>query len=244
MLSKKRTSKEIWIDWTKRIFSFLFLIIISCQDKPVGIEQQKSSPSVKNESNFVHVPITNDVDYDTSVWTEIIQGPTISLDLKYASADNFIGEPIYDCARCFLKKPVALHLKKAAAFAYSKGYRIRLYDCYRPLPYQQKLWDKMPNINYVAPPSKGSQHNKGITIDLTLESQDGNILPMGTDFDEFSEYSHTIHPGLDSSFVKNRQLLKDILSPYGFKGIRTEWWHYTYLPSLNQPLENWVWKCN
>jgi len=181
-------------------------------------------------------------DYDTLVWKEIVEVPGIQLDLKYASTDNFVGEVMYDCARCFLERDAADALLKAKDYFLTLGYGVKLFDCYRPVPVQQKLWDKVPNINYVAPPSKGSMHNRGATVDMTL-TRDGQEVDMGTAFDAFTRKSFTFHPFEDTTLTNNRMLLRNSLYQFGYRGIRTEWWHFTYYKSAKQPLSSWLWNC-
>lgn len=114
-------------------------------------------------------------------------------------------------------------------------------DCYRPRPIQQRLWNKMPNANYVTPPKKGSMHNRGLAVDLTIVDKNGAELDMGTPFDDFSEKAHYDYTKLSPKILENRKLLRQTMESVGFKGIRTEWWHFSF--AATYPLSDWLWRC-
>lgn len=180
--------------------------------------------------------------YDTSQWKEITTKDGFILDIRYATANNFTKSKIYPCARFFLRKEPAAALLRANKEFRSIGYQLVLYDGYRPGPAQQRLWDKVPDPTYVADPKKGSMHNRGAAIDVSLADLNGKYLDMGTEYDFFGHEAHTDHTDLPSQVLKNRSLLKNILLKHGFTGIRTEWWHFSYR-AKSYPLDSWEWKC-
>ena len=184
-------------------------------------------------------------DYDTKKWTEITSlDNTIKLDIRYATTNNFVKAKMYDCGRCFLRPEAALAIAKAHKILQEKGYGgLKMFDCYRPRPYQQRLWNKVPNSNYVTPPWKGSQHTRGLAVDLTVVDKEGNELDMGTPFDTFSEKAHSDFKDLPKNVLENRKLLRGVLDSVGFNGIRTEWWHFAFREK-GYDLSEWVWKCN
>ncbi len=188
---------------------------------------------------------TYKIDYDTSKWTDIkVVAPKIKVNIKYATKDNFVGEKMYDCGRCLLRPKVAKAIAKANQILLQKGYRLKMWDCYRPRPYQQRLWNKMPNASYVTPPKKGSMHNRGIAVDLTIVDKNGKELDMGTPYDFFGKAAHTDHFDLPENVLKNRTLLRETMESVNFKGIRTEWWHFYYRANLSlYPLDDYVWEC-
>jgi len=112
------------------------------------------------------------------------------LDMKYATNDNFLKEAVYPCAKCYVKGIVAKALMKANKDFMKKGYRIKLFDCYRPHSVQKKMWKIYPNPGYVANPKGGSIHNKGAAVDITLTDLKGNQVDMGTPFDHFGKEAH------------------------------------------------------
>ncbi len=157
----------------------------------------------------------------------------IITDIRYATQNNFTHHKLYSCAKCWLRYKVAKDLAAAEKAFEDLGYRLVLYDCYRPAPVQVKMWNYYPNRNYVAPPSHGSMHNRGVAVDLSLAKLDGTPLDMGTDFDYFGPKAHSDYKNLPSQVLYNRRLLRNILEMYNFRPIRTEWWHF-YHTSFNQ----------
>jgi len=168
--------------------------------------------------------------------------PRILLDIRYATDNNFTKSKIYDCPRCLLRPEAAEAIVKANKALKAKGLALKMFDCYRPRPYQQRLWDKMPNPNYVTPPAKGSMHSRGAAVDLTLVDSSGKELNMGTTYDFFGVEAHTDNLNLPAEVLKNRKLLRETLEAVGFKGIRTEWWHFSY-QAKKYALSDYVWPC-
>ena len=149
----------------------------------------------------------------------------VDIDLRYASKNNFTGDKIYLSKSCFLHKIAFEHLCKAVDIAKKTGFKIKIFDAYRPTYVQKKLWETLPDPNFIAPPQKGSPHSRGVAIDLTL-IKNGKELDMGTEFDEFSKLSH--HGSLDISKAayQNRLILLGIMTDSGWDFYRNEWWHY------------------
>lgn len=164
-------------------------------------------------------------------------------DMKYATSDNFLKQAVYDCGECYLRKSTAKALVKANKEFKSLGYRIKLFDCYRPLSVQKKMWKILPGTHYVANPAKGSKHNRGAAVDLTLVDAQGKELDMGTPFDFFGKKAHHNCTTLPKKVLENRKLLKDVLNKYNFKSIFSEWWHYEYRPEMQSKVEDFQWQC-
>lgn len=173
---------------------------------------------------------------------EITSEQGILLDIKYATKDNFTKKVIYPCGRCYLRPGVAKKIEAAHQWLkneHKKG--LKMFDCYRPRPAQQRLWDVVPNPDYVTPPAKGSMHNRGLAVDLTLVDLNGKELNMGTPYDFFGKEAHTDNTNLTAAVLENRRLLKQAMIAQGFSGIRTEWWHFSINDSA--PLSDWEWPC-
>jgi len=152
-----------------------------------------------------------------------------SLEIRYATPNNFIGEKLYNCEMCLLRPEVAEALIKVNEYFYKKGYRIKIYDCYRPLDVQKKMWTKVPRPTYVANPyTKGSVHNKGAAVDLTIETLEGCFVEMGSDYDYFGKEAHIDNYNFSEEILANRKLLFEGMKKFGFQTIRTEWWHFNY----------------
>lgn len=182
--------------------------------------------------------------YDTSNWVRILDiDPTIVEDMRYATDDNFVEEVMYNCAACYLRPEAAAAVGKAHKMLQEQGYGgLKMFDCYRPRPIQQKLWDKVPDARYVTPPWKGSMHNRGLAVDLTIIDSLGNQLDMGTRFDYFGKEGYHTYTEHSEEIQANRTLLKETLSKVGFRHIRTEWWHYSFR-KVSYPVSDWLWDC-
>nr|WP_314246839.1 M15 family metallopeptidase [Capnocytophaga leadbetteri] len=170
--------------------------------------------------------------------------PDFVYELKYATPDNFLKQAVYDCGECYLRKSTAEALVKANEAFKQLGYRIKLFDCYRPLSVQKKMWKILPGTHYVANPAKGSKHNRGAAVDLTLVDAQGKELNMGTPFDFFGKEAHHTYTKHSKEVLENRKLLKETLDKFNFKSIYSEWWHYEYRPEMQSKVENFEWQCN
>ncbi len=189
-------------------------------------------------------PAPRTIDYDSSQWRDILdEDPSILLDIRYATDNNFMQQKVYDCGRCFYRPAVAKALAEVQASLRPLGLGLKMFDCYRPAPYQQRLWDIMPDARYVARPEKGSVHGRGAAADLTLVQLDsGEELDMGTPYDFFGEAAYTTTTDLSPAVLANRQTLQEAMLAAGFLTIRTEWWHFNF-SGPRYELSDWVWPC-
>ena len=160
--------------------------------------------------------------------------PGITLDLKYATTLNFMHQKIYPSLHTtYLRLPAAKALKKVIAELKNKKLSVKIFDAYRPYSVTEKMWDMVKDNRYAADPAKGSGHNRGIAVDLTLiDLHTKKELAMGTGFDNFSDSAHTDFTELPDNVLQNRRLLKTVMEKYGFKSLDTEWWHFS-LPGAN-----------
>lgn len=189
------------------------------------------------------VPMPPVPDYDTLEWADIhFLDESIILDMRYATENNFVEEKMYDCGRCFLRPEVARKIVKVHQKLQQRGLGLKMYDCYRPRPIQWKLWEKVPDRRYVSDPRKGSMHNRGAAVDLTIVDGGGEQLDMGTTYDFFGPEAWSTYQDLPDTVLANRQLLKGLLEAEGFAGIRTEWWHFSY-PGKGYVLSDMLWNC-
>lgn len=162
--------------------------------------------------------------------------PNIKYDLKYASTNNFTKVRLYPAQtnETFLRIEPAKALSKVAAELKQSGLGIWVWDAYRPYYVTQRFWELIQDERYVAHPAKGSGHNRGIAIDLTLYNLiSGELLDMPTSFDDFSEKAHHGFKDLTTTQIQNRELLRSSMEKYGFIKFQTEWWHY-YWPNGEQ----------
>lgn len=205
---------------------------------PIQAERAPATPAPARQPSF-----TDASSFAQHGFTDVAAlDPSIVLDIRYATTNNFTKSKIYDCPRCLLRPEAAKALVKAHKALQKKGLGLKMYDCYRPRPYQQRLWDKVPDPDYVTPPAKGSMHSRGAAVDLTIVDKQGRELDMGTPYDFFGKEAHTDNVNLPPRVLANRRQLREALEAVGFKGIRTEWWHFSY-QGKKYPLSDYVWPC-
>jgi zinc D-Ala-D-Ala dipeptidase len=165
------------------------------------------------------------------------------LDMKYATTDNFLKTKVYDCESCFLRLKTVKSLIAANKTFIKKGYRIKLFDCYRPIDVQKKMWVIVSNPDYVANPAKGSIHNRGGAVDMTIVDNKGRELDMGTTFDFFGPESSHFFLKFSKEILNNRKFLKKIMIKNHFESFDSEWWHYNLEGSKKDKLSNFIWDC-
>lgn len=165
-------------------------------------------------------------------------------DLRYATENNFLEEKVYECAECYTRVKTAKALLAANAEFNKAGVKIKFFDCYRPNSVQYKMWEIVPNPQYVANPVKGSIHNKGGAVDITLATLEGEELDMGTDFDFFGKKAYHDNLDLPQEILDNRKLLKETMKKHGFWSTRTEWWHYNLSGASKDKIANFKWPCD
>jgi D-alanyl-D-alanine dipeptidase len=154
---------------------------------------------------------------------------TIRYDLMYATTRNFTGKVIYTQAKAYLIKEAACALNAVQEELTSMGLGLLIWDAYRPLSAQHTLWSVCSDPRYVADPSKGGYHTRGIAVDVTLvRLSDGSLLEMPTGFDDFSEKASRNYKGNSLQANKNSELLKDVMVKHGFNPFVYEWWHFNY----------------
>eukprot|EP01116_Phalansterium_solitarium_P006648 TRINITY_DN18991_c0_g1_i1.p1 TRINITY_DN18991_c0_g1~~TRINITY_DN18991_c0_g1_i1.p1 ORF type:complete len:186 (-),score=14.68 TRINITY_DN18991_c0_g1_i1:111-668(-) len=162
--------------------------------------------------------------------------PRIRLDIRYATTNNFTNQVVYQSARCFARRPVAAALDKVQQDLEKRNLGLKIYDGYRPLSVQRIFWSLVPDETYVADPNKGSRHNRGCAVDLTLVDSDGNELEMPTGFDDFAEKAWRSCMELPAKAIENRQLLASAMEKHGFTGFPNEWWHFDFIGWENFPI--------
>jgi len=225
------------------LYLVLIICAISCKQAEKKVVNNVQKPSKEFAEEITDQELEPTLDYDTEEWSELTEADSMLFDLRYATTNNFTETQIYDCGRCFLRPEVAARVRRINFHLRRKNnWQLKLFDCYRPRPYQQKLWDIVPNPIYVSDPKKGSMHNRGAAVDLTIVDAQGKELDMGTEFDHFGREAHKDFMALPDTVLQNRKILDDIMLGNGFKGIQSEWWHYS-ISGLGSQLSQWVWPC-
>lgn len=166
---------------------------------------------------------------------------TIVLDIRYATTNNFTNRVLYPSAKAKLRRVAAESLASVQHELKTLHLGLKVFDGYRPLSIQKKLWEVVPDENFVANPKKGSKHNRGAAVDLTIIDSLGNEIEMPTAYDNFTEKASHEYMDCSNEALKNRALLKDVMMRHGFQPIKTEWWHYDFqgwnqFPIMDEPL--------
>jgi len=154
--------------------------------------------------------------------------PGIRLDIRYATQDNFMKRTLYPTPRAFLRAPAADALRKIQEELAQEGLGLKVWDAYRPYSVTEAMWEPIRNPDYVADPAKGSRHNRGAAVDVTLVDRNGYELIMPTGYDDFSPRAAHAYTELSPQIRLNRQKLLDIMTKHGFDPLPSEWWHYDF----------------
>ena len=157
--------------------------------------------------------------------------PTIRLEIRYATTNNFLGTKFYSEARAFMQRPAAEALVRVSRKLRAQGYGLLIHDAYRPWYVTRVFWDATPNDKkvFVADPAKGSRHNRGCAVDLTLyDLKTKKTVEMVSTYDETTDRAHADYPGGTSLQRWHRKLLRDAMESEGFTVYLPEWWHFDY----------------
>ena len=245
----------IYLRWVISIFIFASLLACNEQKKEIEREErivlndEESIPAdTLEEPDTASLPVEEKDIYEAVPDTGFVVmhrfANGFAYDLKYATDDNFLKKAVYTCDHCMLRKEVAEALKQANYTLMRQGFRIKFFDCYRPLSVQKKMWELYPNPRYLANPyTIGSNHNRGGAVDITLVDLEGNELDMGTGFDHFGKEAHHAYLNLPDTVLSNRKLLKETLETYGFNSITSEWWHYNFKSARKYSVSNFSVEC-
>lgn len=238
------------------LFLLLALRLMACQTQQTKRETTQTQPAVPaSDSGARNAAQTEKIaapdtakqvpaNLPDSAFIELLRlDSSFVLDMRYATENNFLRAKVYDCDQCLLRFEVAKALAKAQQLFKTQGYRIKLFDCYRPLDVQKRMWKIMPDDRYVGNPyGNGSVHNRGAAVDVTLVDSLGNELDMGTGFDHFGKEAHHAYNNLPDTVLANRKLLKEAMAQAGFQPITSEWWHYSYQRN-GYPVANFTFNC-
>ena len=188
------------------------------------------------------VPVFPVVITDIKVYKEVVHNnpsarmadvkkmvPQIILDLRYATENNFMHRKLYPfLTTTYMRTTAVKALDSIETELQSKGLGLKIFDAYRPFSITRQMWELVGDERYVANPAKGSGHNRGAAVDLTIISlRTKQELDMGTGFDNFSDTAHHTFMNLPEDVLRNRRYLKDIMERHGFAALETEWWHYS-----------------
>ncbi len=162
---------------------------------------------------------------------------SIIIDLRYATEDNITGKALYPVTICLLREETAQKLLAAEARLAELGYRIKIWDAYRPLSAQRPLYDAVEDKRFIANPQNGSRHNRGAAVDLTLTDLVGNEVEMPSGFDEFARAGRD-NPDMSETAREHLALLTEVMTECGFTTMNSEWWHYDDSDWKNYPIQD------
>ena len=190
---------------------------------------------IKNEKTF-NATIQSQADKQMADIKKIISN--IVIDLRYATANNFMKRKLYAATTTtYLRYAAAKALQQVQSALNKEKFGLKIFDAYRPYSVTEKMWEPIKDERYVANPKNGSGHNRGIAVDVTLINLlTKEELPMGTGFDNFSDTAHHSFTALPTQIISNRDLLKNSMEKFGFKALETEWWHYSLPNASNYEL--------
>lgn len=224
---------------TATLFRSIFKLTLSITLLPGLLSGQEQKLQVINDIQTYEQAIRTNSDLKLLNINEFVDN--LELDLRYATANNFTRTRLYpkNLKRTFLIFKAATALSLVASDLEKLGYGIKVFDAYRPYSVTQKFWELIQDERYVANPAKGSGHNRGTAIDLTLYNLKTKAeLNMGTGFDNFSDTAHHNFKNLSVEILTNRKILKETMEKYGFNALETEWWHYSLVNASSYPLLN------
>jgi len=152
--------------------------------------------------------------------------PGVVLEIRYATERNITGKPIYPNGKAWLRQETIRKLAKVAWDLQEKGYRLVIWDAWRPAYAQKALWASKPDGRFLTPPNKISRHARGTSVDLSLADKSGKILEMPSDHDEFNAKADEDFSDVPKELAKRARILRNAMFAAGFSGVPDEWWHY------------------
>lgn len=237
------------------LLSILILLVAACATSP----QPPRTPADRNDATTFRIvpvrpvaellpialaatPPTESGHFRPSELVELTAlDPAIRLDIRYAGSNNFLGTPLYSQARAFLQRPAAEALVRARRTLEREGFGLLVHDGYRPWYVTRMFWDATPEAqhHFVGDPAKGSRHNRGCAVDLTLfDLKTGRELDMPSGYDEFSERAYPTYGGGSEQARANRDLLRRHMEAQGFAVYEFEWWHFDYRDWTQYAIQN------
>lgn len=237
----------------KFIYVFIALSLFACNNKNSNTKNTYSVKKVINKkiTSFKTKKIipklldTLSANFNDSDLVDIrLFSDEFEFYIRYSTKDNFVDTILYPCAKCLLRYEVLKDLLNAQTEFKSMGYKVKLFDCYRPLSVQKLMWKKVPIVGLVANPATGSRHNRGSAVDISLTDLQGNEIDMGTEHDDLNKKSKTFYQGFSDTIFKNRMLLRKVMQKHNFKGINSEWWHFSHNCGTKYKVSDMKFDCN
>lgn len=206
----------------------LALTLVGCEQAPEPASRAEPPAVVTPNPTPAPTPTPTPEPADEELVLLQTYLPSVFVDLKYATTDNFTGSVIYDFTAASLRYGTVKKLAAAQETLLQQGYSLKIWDAYRPVRAQFRLWEICPDPVYVANPNTGhSRHSKGNTVDVTLVCADGTEVPMPSGFDDFSALADRDYSDVSAEAARNAEILEQAMAQSGFEGYSGEWWHYS-----------------
>ena len=217
--------------------SFVFICFFLAASYAQEIPKNSYGLSVVSDSALYHQLIKQDSTKELIDLEKFIPG--LFIDVRYATENNFAKTKFYESQKVFLRSPAAVALNKIQKELLQQNISLKIYDAYRPYSVTEKMWEFVHDARYAADPKTGSRHNRACAVDVTLvDIKTKNELEMPTPYDDFTEKAHHNYNNLSENILKNRELLKTVMTKYGFESLDSEWWHYDFSGWKNFELLN------
>lgn len=218
------------------LLSLLGLVAAACASSPAIPLNRHGLPVVDSIELYERLvdadPRQRLVDLETAI-------PDARFDIRYATTDNFMKVRLYPVARAFLRAPAAEALANVQAELARSGLGLKIFDAYRPYRVTEAMWEPFKDPDYVADPARGSRHNRGAAVDLTLvDLATGRELEMPTGYDDFTPRAGHGFDDLPATVLGNRRTLREVMERHGFTALSSEWWHYDFGGWEEFPLMN------
>ncbi|HUP48483.1 MAG TPA: M15 family metallopeptidase [Thermoanaerobaculia bacterium] len=209
----------------KRINFAALLLALACSTEPPVPRNHHGLPVVPDLATYERLVR---LDPEKRL-VDLASIPGLHVDVRYATSDNFMKRQLYPVAKAYLRAPAAAALRAAQEELASKGLGLKVWDGYRPYRVTEALWESIRNSDYVADPARGSRHNRGAAVDLTLvDLRSGEELPMPTAYDDFTPRAAHAFTDLPPEVIANRARLREVMTRHGFDPLPFEWWHYDF----------------
>lgn len=215
----------------------LALLVLACSHGGTAIPANEHGLPVVADARLHHRLVVSDPAHVLVPVTHA--APDIQLDIRYATTDNFMKTRLYPQPEAWARCDVALALARVQASLEPRGIGLKVFDAYRPYSVTVAMWEAIRDPDYVADPAKGSRHNRGAAVDVTLiDLATGEELPMPTPYDDFTLAAGHEASDLPLAALQNRAILRQAMESEGFQALGSEWWHYDYQGWERFPLMN------
>ena len=208
---------------------FLLLLVVACASATAPVDVPKNRYGLRvvpDAATYQALAAADPAKRLVDVGSVV---PNVRLDVRYATPNNFMKKTLYPVAKVYLRKPAAEALHDAQTELAALGLGLKVFDGYRPYRVTEAMWEPIRNPDFVADPKKGSRHNRGAAVDLTLiDLRAGEELPMPTPYDDFTAKARHDFMDLPAAVLANRGKLRDVMIRHNFQPLPSEWWHYDY----------------